>query len=80
MKATITCEYDVKGATYDGKKSSNSGELLHTMDVEEPLEELEVFTVMLEMAFSNFWSREGEKQCHNPFRDISISLRNIRLE
>jgi hypothetical protein len=80
MKATITCEYDVKGATYDGKKCASSGELQRNIDVAEPLEELEIFTVMLEMAFSRFWTREGEKQCHSPFRDISISLRKIRLE
>ena len=80
MKAAITCEYVVKGATSDGRKSSDSGALQHNIDLDAPMEDLELYTDILELAFSHFWTYEGEKQCHNPFREMSISLKNIHLE
>jgi hypothetical protein len=80
MNATVTCKYDVRGATAKNRKISNAGELQHNMDVEAPLEEVEIYKELLELAFAHFWTYEGEKLCQTSFRELSIMLRNIKLE
>jgi hypothetical protein len=80
MNATVTCEYDVRGATAKNRKSSTTGELQHNMDIEGPLEDVEIYKDLLERAFAHFWTFEGEKLCQTPLRDLSITLKKINLE